>query len=655
MKNNLLVLVLLCAAACQQNPFVTVSPDGSLAIILDNSKIRVEKNSAVVIADTEISMATDCGDYIPSPDPLKVRHTKKKTTLRPIMYHASQIEDCYNETKLVYEDFDLILRAYDEAVAYRFVSKSRKPFKVISEKADFAFHEGALGHIPYVLARGSFERQFNNSFENQYVHIPLCEWDSARLAFLPITVESEGYTVCLTESDLLNFPGLMFSNVDGNTTLESIHATYPAAVKQGGHNNIEGKVTDRKPYIAECGGKEQFPWRIVAVADNPAGLIGSDIVYKLATPADKSVDWSWVKPGKVAWDWWNDWNLKGVDFEAGINTETYKFYIDFAAEHGLEYVILDEGWSTVGTADLYDIIPEIDLPELIRHADSKGVGLILWGGYWAFQNDMDGLMKHYADMGIKGFKIDFMNRDDQPMVNFYCDAAEVAAKYHLILDFHGAFKPCGLQRTYPNVLNFEGVYGEEMQKFYDISRDQMDNDCTIPFARMVAGSLDYTPGAMRNSTYESFRPVSHEPMSQGTRCHQLALYPIFEAPLLMCCDSPTNYMEELECFEYMAGIPTVWDETIGVDGVISDYAVIARRRGTTWYVGAITDWSARDIDIDFGFLPEGTYRMVSYADGPDADMNAEDFTKSSSTLSSGDVLPVHLAPGGGWAAKLEMM
>jgi len=656
MKKILVALIALVCAMTNtrgESACKAVSPDGTLAIILEEGAIRVEKNSVKVVGESKISLSTDAGEYVPAIKPRKVRVSSVDRTLSPILYQSAKVRDNYNETVLSYKGFDIILRAYDDAAAYRFVSKSSKSFRVLGEKADFAFPEGTKAFVPYVLHDGDFRQQLNNSFENQYVHIPLCDWNRSKLAFLPITFESGGYNVCITESDLLNFPGLMFSNTDGDYTLETVHAPAPAQVQQGGYHNIQGIVTQDQPFIAQCGANEAFPWRIFAVADNPAALVGSNIVYKLATPADTEKDWSWVKPGKVAWDWWNDWNLKGVDFVAGINTATYKFYIDFASANKIEYVILDEGWSTIGTADLYDVIPEIDLEQLISYADSKGVGLILWGGYMAFQKDMDSLMKHYSEMGIKGFKIDFMDRDDQEVVQFYRDAAITAAKYHLVLDFHGAFKPSGLQRTYPNVLNFEGVYGEEMQKFADISHDQMENDCTIPFVRMVAGSLDYTPGSMRNSTRESFKPVSSNPMSQGTRCHQLALYPIFFAPLLMCCDSPTNYLEEPECFEYISQIPTVWDETIGLDGVISDYAVVARRSGDTWYVGAISDWNARDIKIKLDFLPDGKYEMISYADGVNAHHNAEDYVRKESVVSSSDVIPVHLAPGGGWAAKIS--
>jgi len=647
-----MLLLALCSYAASGKAEAT-SPDGTLSIIVENGKLRVEKNSVRVVDDTKIGLTTDSGEYALSSAFLKVKSKTVNQTLSPVLYHSSSISDHYNETTVTFKDFLLVLRAYDDAVAYRFVSRSRNPFKVISEQADFVFPEGTGAFVPYVRTEGDFHEQLFNSFENQYVHISLSDWNREKMAFLPITFESSGYNVCLTESDLLNFPGLMYRNTDGDFTLETVHAPVPAEETQGGYHNIQGLVTKDEPYIAECNAGEAFPWRVFAVAKKPCELIGSDVVYKLATPSAADADWSWVKPGKVAWDWWNDWNLKGVDFVSGLNTATYKYYIDFAASKGIEYVILDEGWSTVGTANLYDVIPEIDLKQLISYADAKNVGLILWGGYWAFKNDMEGLMKHYADMGIKGFKIDFMDRDDQQMVNFYRDAAQIAAKYHLVLDMHGAFKPCGLQRMYPNVLNFEGVYGEEMQKFVDIDHDQMENDCTIPFARMLAGSLDYTPGSMRNSTRESFRPIPSNPMSQGTRCHQLALYPIFEAPLLMCCDSPTNYLEEKDCIDFIAGIPTTWDETIGVDGVISDYAVVARRKGSEWYIGAISDWNERELEIKLDFLPEGSYEMISFADGPNAHHNAEDYVKSSSTVNAGQTLKIHLAPGGGWAALIK--
>ena len=308
------------------------------------------------------------------------------------------------------------------------------------------------------------------------------------------------------------------------------------------------------------------------MATEDKAMLDSDLVYALSRPAQG--DFSWVKPGKVAWDWWNAWNLYGVDFRAGINTQTYKYYIDFAAENGIEYVILDEGWAVNLQADLFQVVPEIDLPGIVDYANAKGVGIILWAGYWAMNRDIEGICKHFSEMGVKGFKIDFMNRDDQQMVDFYRETAEIAARYHLLVDFHGAFKPSGLQRPYPNVINHEGVAGLEQMKWAQASVDQVTYDVQIPFIRMFAGPLDYTQGAMRNATRGNYRPVNSEPMSQGTRCRQLAEYILFEAPLTMLCDSPSNYLAEPECLRWMAAVPTVWDETVALDGQVGDYAAI---------------------------------------------------------------------------------
>ena len=352
-----------------------------------------------------------------------------------------------------------------------------------------------------------------------------------------------------------------------------------------------------------------------------------------------------VKPGKVAWDWWNDWNISGVDFKSGVNNDTYKHYIDFASEHGIEYVILDEGWAVNRQADLMQVVPEIDLPMLCAYAAQKNVGLILWAGYWAFNRDMEGVCKHYSAMGIKGWKIDFMDRDDDEMVRFYEKAAATAAKYHLLVDFHGAFKPAGLQRTYPNVLNFEGIHGLEQMKWSSPEVDQVTYDVTVPFTRLVAGPADYTQGAMRNATRSNYYPCNSEPMSQGTRCHQLAEYLVFDAPLTMLCDSPSNYRKEEECASFIASIPTVWDETIALEGKIAEYVVIARRKGSKWYVGALGNWDERDLVINLSRLGIGAKQGEVYVDGVNADKKAQDYRHE--TVSLNGIWKVHLAPGGG--------
>jgi alpha-glucosidase len=366
-------------------------------------------------------------------------------------------------------------------------------------------------------------------------------------------------------------------------------------------------------------------------------------------------DTSWIKPGKVAWEWWNNLNLYDVDFKTGINNETYKYYIDFASRNGIEYVILDGGWSVNKKADLMQVVPEIDIQELVNYGKKRDVGIILWAGYWAFDKDMERVCKHYSDIGVKGFKVDFMDRDDQQMVDFIYRASETAARHNLILDFHGMYKPTGLQRTYPNVLNFEGVNGLEQAKWSTEELDMVTYDVTIPFIRMVAGPMDYTQGAMRNASKGNFRPVNSEPMSQGTRCRQLAMYVIFESPINMLCDSPSNYLREPESLDFIANIPTVWDESIAIDGEVAKHVTIARRKGDTWYMGGMTDWSARDMEIDLSFLPKGNYRITLFRDGVNAHRVGRDYKREIFETSSSDKLSVHLAPGGGFAAKIESM
>ena len=563
-----------------------------------------------------------------------------------------------NSLTLKFRNCDLVFKAFDEGVAYRFVSKAKAPFKVVSEQAAFSFPEDWTMYASYVRQdTQSLESQYFNSFENLYSHFNISGWERSRLAFLPVLVEApHGTKLCIMESDLLNYPGMYLYNGDGDTSLEGNFAPYPKDLEQGGHNMLQMLVKSRENYIAKYEGAVSFPWRIVAVSREDKDLLANNLVYRLATPPAEGSDFSWVRPGKVAWEWWNDWNITDVDFEAGINNETYKYYIDFASQHGIEYVILDEGWAVNLKADLMQVVPEIDLKELVEYGRERNVGLILWAGYWAFDRDMENVCRYFSELGIKGFKIDFMDRDDQIMVDFHRRAAETAAKYHLLVDFHGTYKPAGLDRTYPNVVNYEGVHGLEQLKWSGSEVDQVTYDVTIPFIRMVPGPMDYTQGAMRNATKANFRPVNSEGMSQGTRCRQLAEYVVFNSPLTMLCDSPSNYVREPECLEYIAEIPTVWDEIVPLDGKVSEYVAVAKRKGDVWYVGGMTNWDARDMEIDLRkFLGDGKWKVELFTDGVNAHRAARDFRKTEYTLEGADndvfSLKVHMAPGGGFAIK----
>ena len=381
-------------------------------------------------------------------------------------------------------------------------------------------------------------------------------------------------------------------------------------------------------------------------------LAENNLSYLLAAPSRVN-DISWIKPGKVAWDWWNDWNLGGVPFKTGVNNDTYKYYIDFAAEKGIEYVILDEGWAVNLEADLFKVVPAINLQELVDYGKERNVGIILWAGYWAFDRDMENVCQHYSQMGVKGFKVDFMDRDDQLMTNFYYRAAEMAAKYQLMLDFHGAFKPAGLNRTYPNVLNFEGVNGLEQLKWSSRDHDQILYDVQIPFIRQTAGPMDYTQGAMLNAAKGHYYPCNSEPMSQGTRCHQLGLYMILDSPFSMLCDSPTNYINlGGPCTDFIAQVPTVWDDTRVICGEIGKYIVTARRKGDAWYIGGINNWDARDVEIPTDFLGDGPYQVEWFLDGVNANRRGADYQHIQDLRTFTEPIKVHMAPGGGFAIVL---
>ena len=548
-------------------------------------------------------------------------------------------------------------RAYNDGIVYRFTSYIDKPFNIMNEEVAYTFPENFKVNASYVvpcIKDGSLESQFYNSFENTYTTTTISELDKNRLMFLPLVVEAnDGVKVCITESDLESFPGLYLSTgKEERNTLNGIHPAYPKKSVQGGHNMLQMIVKEREAYIAKVSGKRAFPWRMAIIAKQDKELVESNLSYLLATPSCLE-DISWIKPGKVAWEWWNDWNLDGVAFKTGVNTETYKAYIDYAASNHVEYVILDEGWAVNLKADLMQIVPELDLKGLIDYAKSKNVGIILWAGYYAFERDMENVCRHYAEMGVKGFKVDFMDRDDQEMVDFNYRAAQTCAKYKLLLDLHGMYKPSGLNRTYPNVLNFEGVHGLENMKWSSKNVDQVKYDVMIPFIRQVAGPIDYTQGAMRNAVKESYYPCYSEPMSQGTRCRQLALYVIFESPLNMLCDTPSNYEREAECSNFITRIPTVWDETRVLDGKLGEYIITARRKGNIWYVGGITNWQERDVELDFSFLGEQVFCGTLFKDGVNAHRVGRDYCCETINVDRKTNLKIHLAPGGGFVIRLQ--
>lgn len=660
MRNILITILLLATSVtvCPQKSFQLQSPDSRLSVhvvIGETITYAITSGEEEILSPSAISMQLENGKSFGVNSTVRRSQTTTVNQVIPSpFYKRKEITDHYNQLTLQFkEDFSLVFRAYNEGIAYRFVSTGKKDFIVTDEQATFRFNKDYHTYIPYVKSPAKdIEGQYFNSFENTYTHAPLSRMNPERLAFTPVVVALDGgKKVCIAESDMESYPGMYLINNDNSTTLKSNFAPYPITTEQGGHNMLQQVVTTRQPYIAKARGGQNFPWRIVILSHSDKELADSDIVYKLASPA-RIHDTSWIKPGKVAWEWWNHWGLSHVDFEAGINTETYKAYIDFASRHGIEYIILDEGWAVNLKASLFEVVPEIDLPRLVAYGQSKQVGIILWAGYYAFHRDMEKVCRHYSEMGIKGFKIDFMDRDDQPMVDFHYQAAETAARYHMLVDFHGSYKPTGLNRTYPNVINYEGVNGLEQMKWNGTELDQVTYDVTFPFIRMLAGPVDYTQGAMRNATKRTHRGINDEPMSQGTRCRQLAEYVIFESPLNMLCDSPTNYEREPECTAFIAGIPTVWDNTVALSGEIGKYISIARQKDNVWYVGALTNWDARQLQLDLSFLGDGSYVGEVFSDGANANRIASDYRKETVNIPADRKINISMAKGGGYVMKI---
>lgn len=621
------------------------SPGGRIEVVLsagENPTYSVRRRGSELISPSAISMTIDGARVLGAlPRIQDVRRRSVRETLTPVVRQkAAALADVFNEMVLIFAgDYSLTFRAYDDGVAYRFSTSFPDRITVASERAEFAF---PADHTVYFAEETSFQTHQ----ERLYLPVRLSRVTSGKFGLCPAVVDVPGGPkVAITEADLEDYPGMYLTGAEGApTTLVGKFPQY--ALKEEAKNDRNVPVVERADFLAVTSGTRAFPWRVLVIAERDGTLIESPMIYRLAKPS--SGDFSWVKPGKVAWDWWNDWNIAGVDFRAGVNTETYKHYIDFAAENGIEYVILDEGWYKLG--DLLTLSPGIDMDAILAHARSRNVGIILWVVWKTLEQQWDKAFEQFSRWGVAGLKVDFMQRDDQRMVDYYYRVAQEAARRRFLVDFHGAFKPTGLYRTFPNVITSEGVLGLEHNKW---SRNVTpEHDVTLPFTRMLAGPMDYTPGAMANGALKNFQPIYSQPMSQGTRAHQLALYIVYESPLQMLADSPTNYRREPECLEFLAGVPTVWDETRVLDARLADYVLVARRKGADWYLGALTDEAGRDLVVDLSFLGEAEYDLTAYQDGLNADRNGNDYKKLTRRVRRTDSIAVHMAPVGGWAAVL---
>jgi len=641
------VFILTAALAQHAKTYQVKSPDGKVVItVMAGGTITwaVNHEETAVITPSEIAMMLANGEVLgKNPAITKSATISVNETIPTPIYKKDQVSNHYNQLTLNFKGaYGLIFRAYNDGAAYRFFTQKKGEITIINEDANFNFNGDYKAFLPFVNDYRNKDK-FNTSFESHYDNINLSAIKKDTLAFLPVLVDLEkGKKAVILEADLQDYPG-MYLTPGSAQNLHSVFAPYPAEEMLRGINYVVGKRAD---YMAKTSGTRSFPWRVIVISTEDRQLADNDMMQRLAEPS-KISDYSWIKPGKVAWDWWNDWNITHVNFKAGINVPTYKYYIDFAAANKLEYIIIDEGWS-----DDHDLNKmKLDVQQIVDYGKRKNVGVILWSTWYAITRDLDGLFEKFSNMGVKGFKIDFIDRDDQKTVSSLYEIAQKAANHHLLIDYHGMYKPSGMQRTYPNVINCEGVKGLENMKWG--ADNQPGYDVSIPFIRMMAGPMDYTPGAMRNATKSAFRPVNSNPMSQGTRCHQLAMYTVFEAPLQMLSDNPTTYMREQESTNFIAAIPTTFDATVALDGKVGEFVALARRKGTTWYAGAMTNWNARSITISLSFLGAGNYKAILFEDGINANRDATDYIRKVITVTAKDKLTLNMASGGGWAARFE--
>ena len=663
MKNNkklclaILSLLLLsgnASFAAKEKKYVLSSPDGTLKVEISAGNelaYQVMHGNDTILSHSNIGLVLENGTIVgKTPRITGERRRKIKDNIESPFYRFKEFVATGNELDLKLKGgFGIIFRAYNEGVAYRFYTTQSSDIIIKEEQAEFNFKEDYTAYLPYTT---NDKKPMAMAYQNVYDITPLSK-AQPKLAFLPVTVDCGSVKLTLLESDLEAYPGVFVQSQQGKYGLKGVFAPYPAKTDFYPWRKQE-YVTETTDFISRSRGSRSYPWRVLAITEKDTDMPVNNLVYALASP-NRIGDTSWIKTGKVAWDWWNDWNLKGVPFKAGINMDTYKYYIDFASRNGLEFIVLDEGWYDPKSGDMLTVIPELDLTELIAYGKSKGVEIVLWTVFNVLDSQLEAACKKYADMGIKGFKVDFLDRDDQTAVEMVYRIAEMTARYKLTLDLHGIYKPTGINRTYPHIINFESVFGMEEVKWTDIKNNMPLYDVTFPYIRMMAGPVDYTPGAMRNATKADWRAMYYTPASMGTRCHQLAAYIVHDSPFTMLCDAPTNYLNEQECVDFIASLPVEVDSTFIASGELGKYIVTVRKKDVNWYIGGMTNWDERDVQLDFSFLPEGmSYTAVLFKDGVNANKQAEDYRKETIRIDKDSRLTLHLASGGGFAMKLEL-
>ncbi len=633
------------------------SPDGLTVVaveLADAVRWSVSRRGRAVLLPSTIRLEIEDGPTLGrAPRSRRVKRASVDIRLPvPVPVRRRTVVDRHHELEVELRDgLTLVFRAWDDAVAYRLRTALDGEVRVRAEEAAFRFPEGSVGWLPIAdCSRRPGQDCFHTSFEEVYTVLPLHDLGGERRAFLPVLVAVPGGPkVVLTESDLDDYPGMWVTG-SSDGTLRSLFPGYPLEETVMGDAFPQAIVTRRAPYAAVTRGRRDYPWRVLAIADRDGQLAETDVVWRLGGETATG-DWSWIRGGKSQSEWLWDNILYGVPFRAGYNTETYRHYIDFAERFRTGYLFFDAGWSKV--TDVFDLRKAIDVPGLVAEARSKGIGVVLWTSSLALSHQMDAALDRFREWGVCGVMVDFMDRDDQPMVAFYRRVAEAAAKRRLFVDFHGAFKPTGLERRFPNALTREGLVASEWNKWSDVLTPEYE--VAVPFIRGMAGPMDYEPGHMRNAQKDAFRVLGAQPVSQGTRMHQAAMYVVYESPWAKMGGNVSDYLREPSFTAFLASIPTLWEETRVLDGAVGDYVVTERvaGNGDVW-VGAMTDWTAREVPLDLAFLGDGRWEVEAFEDGPNADRYGADWRRERREVTAADRLTIRMAPGGGWVASFTL-
>lgn len=642
-----ILLLSLCAMACMavraQKANVLKSPDGTIAVSVTTGKnisYSVSADGNTILDDCVLGMTVDGKNLGPNAKLKGVKRSSINETLHPeVPLKMSSVQNrCNTMTMNFSGDFAVEFRAFDNGVAYRFVTRKKGRVNVDNETFTINFPADYTADVSHV-------NNFKTSCETTYNHISTKSFKpSDDMTYLPILIRTDKkYRILISETDLKDYPG-MFLKGTGNNGMSALFPPCPLEFGPDGDRSV--KFTKTASYIANTTGTRSFPWRYFMIAKNDKDILLNQLTYQLSSPCEIKNP-SWIKPGQVSWDWWNHKMIWNVDFKSGINNDTYKYYIDFASKYGIPYIILDEGWAK-STTDPYNTIKDIDLPELIRYGKSKNVGLILWLPWLTVENHLSDIFAKYEQWGVPGVKIDFMDRQDQWMVNYYERVVKEAAKHHILVDFHGAYKPSGLDRRYPNLLSYEGVRGLENNEWVT-----PENSIYLPFMRNAVGAMDFTPGAMSSAQQQYVRSTDPTPMVGGTRSYHMALYVVFESGIQMLCDSPTRYYAEPECTEFIASVPVTWDETRVIDAKVGEYVVVAKRKGNKWFVGAITGSKPQKLTLPMSFLPAGKHHITYFQDGPNSYRQGLEYRKHSADVDNTQTYTLELAPNGGWCASID--